>query len=440
VVVIGGGPAGSAAATLLARAGLETVLLEKAQHPRPQVGESLIPHIWKFTDKIGVSEKIMAEGFVEKSGGIVVWDNRIRHFSFGVFGFRRPALHVERDRFDEILLRHAESEGAQVFERVVVRSAEGEGPPAPMTVLYEDRRGDRAVTGSIEAGFVVDASGQSGVMAAGASARRRVGSDGKYLGVWGYFRNSRYLAADRRTYEAADIRRVKPVTFISSFGGGWAWHIPMRNETSVGLVLNTAETRGLGRREHERFFLETCRSLPYVRELLADAEYVPDSVTFRPDYSYYSERITGPGFVCAGDAASFVDPIFSQGVSFALYTGCLAAWVAQSALANPGRAGFYQDVFRNRSLELYGFARLLAFGDFGGDGVDPEAVRRLVLGMPRGELELSLTVSSLMERPANLHRMLVEAGHAPQWIEESLEDRSESLISLRPPADTAAAR
>lgn len=430
VLVIGGGPAGAAAATQLAQAGLDTVLLEKTRHPRPQVGESLIPHVWKFTDKLGVSEKLRAEGFIEKSGGIVVWDGRIRHFRFATFGFGQPALHVERDRFDEILLRHAESEGAGVWEQVMVRAVEG-APPGPMRVRYEDRRGGRPAEGVIEARFVVDASGQTGVIAAAANARRRVGADGKYLGVWGYFRNSKYLAADRLTYEAADVRRVKPVTFISSFGGGWAWHIPLREVTSVGLVLNTAETRGLGRREHERYFLDTCRSLPYVSELLAEAEYVSDSVTFRPDYSYYSERLCGPGFACAGDAGSFVDPIFSQGVSFALYTGCLAAWTAKSSLANRSRAPFYSEVFRNRSLEIYGFARLLAFGDFGGDGVDPEAVRRLVVSMPRHELELSLTVSTLMERPANLQRMLVEAGYTPQWVEESLEDRSESLIALR---------
>jgi flavin-dependent dehydrogenase len=235
-------------------------------------------------------------------------------------------------------------------------------------------------------------------------------------------------------HEAGELTTVPPVTFVSSFRDGWLWHIPLRETTSVGLVLSTAATRGQGRREQERYFLETCRTLPYLRELLAEAEYIEDSVAFRPDYSYYSERISGPGFVSAGDAAAFVDPIFSQGVVFAMYSGGLAAWTARSSLASPRREGFYRDVFRERSKQFYGFSRLLAFGDFGGEGVDAGAVRELVVSMPKAEMELSLTASAMVGRSANLHRMLAEAGFEADRMIQYLENRSQTLAGIHHPA------
>jgi flavin-dependent dehydrogenase len=429
VVVIGGGPAGSCAAALLAKAGFDTVLFDKVRHPRPQVGESLIPHFWKFADQVGVSETIAQDGFVQKAGGIVVWDGEIRQTTFSDFGFTRPALHVERDRFDEILLRHSERQGVKVYELVNVRGAEF-GDPARPVVRFDDRRDGSSRAGTITARFVIDASGMGTVVASGSNARHRVGSDGKYLGVWGYFRGGHYVAADRRSHPVGDVTRLPPVTFVTSYPDGWTWHIPMRDVTSVGLVVDTAVTRGQGRSGQERYFLDRCRTLPYLRELLQEADYIEDSLTFRPDYSYYSDRITGPGFVCAGDAASFVDPIFSQGVVFAMYSGCLSAWAARAVLEVPRREAFYRAIYQERTLQFYGFARLLAFGDFGGEGVDPEAVRQMVLSMPRHELELSLTASTMTNRSENLRRILMDAGYRIEQIREEITDRSETLDAL----------
>ena len=108
VAVIGGGPAGSMAAALLSQKGYEVVLFEKKKQPRYNVGESLIPHFWKYCELGKVADKIEEEGFIQKAGGTVVWNGVIRQIAFKNFGYSRPALHVERDRFDHILLRSEE--------------------------------------------------------------------------------------------------------------------------------------------------------------------------------------------------------------------------------------------------------------------------------------------------------------------------------------------
>ncbi|WP_054775084.1 tryptophan 7-halogenase [Methylogaea oryzae] len=130
----------------------------------------------------------------------------------------------------------------------------------------------------------------------------------------GLFRQLPLRRADGRSYPAADIGKVRPVTFVTSFEDGWIWHIALRKLTSVGLVINTDRARAMDKAERERFFLDTLKRAPYLERLLESAEYVEDSFCERPDYSYYSTRLCGENFYCIGDAASFVDPIYSHGV------------------------------------------------------------------------------------------------------------------------------
>ena len=124
VIVIGGGPAGSAAAGFLAKSGVSVALLEKARHPRYQVGESLLPHFWRFIEALGATEAIEAEGFIKKAGGTMYWDREFRQFAFKDMGYSRPALHVERSAFDAILFRHAKSLGAETYEDTTVTFAD----------------------------------------------------------------------------------------------------------------------------------------------------------------------------------------------------------------------------------------------------------------------------------------------------------------------------
>jgi flavin-dependent dehydrogenase len=409
VVVVGGGPAGSSAAALLAAEGLDIVLFDKFKHPREQVGESVIPQFWKYADRIGVSDKIEKEGFVQKAGGIVVWDGRIQQLSFSKFGYAdRLGLHVERDRFDYILLHHAAQCGAQVFEEVLVTGVKFDTTPGP-GVMYTDRRDQGNRKGQIICRYVVDASGYSTVIAKQLRARKLVDTEHKYLSLWGYYKDADYLGVDGKRHSQDNLDRVRPVTFVNSYQDGWVWHIVLRDTTSVGLVMNTNKLKGMGKEAQEKYFRETCAQIPYLKDLLEPATFVEGSMRFRPDYSYYSQKVSGDNFFCIGDAGAFVDPIFSQGVVAALYNAMLCAWAITASMKNERRKSFYGKLFASRLYQYYGFSRLLAHGDFGGEGIDSKLVEDLINSMPLNELELAFAAAATTSRSEYVRKMVREA-------------------------------
>jgi flavin-dependent dehydrogenase len=234
VVVIGGGLAGSMAGTFLSQKSYEVVLFERKKHPRYVVGESFTPHFWRFCDLTHVGEKIQAEGFVVKAGATGAWNGIIRQFAFKDFGFTRPALHVERDRFDYLLLEHARAQGVRVFEEVSALKADLDRSER-VRVVYRVIGEQRAE--EIACRWIVDASGQNAMIAKQLGSR--VIDEGfRFMSVWGYFNDSKYIAADGKAYPFASVQTIPPTTFFSSIGEwGWCWHIPLRERTSVGLVL-----------------------------------------------------------------------------------------------------------------------------------------------------------------------------------------------------------
>ena len=430
VVVIGGGPAGSSVASLLAKEReIEVVLLEKVKHPRPTVGESLIPHFWKFADHTGVAEKVEQEGFIRKAGGITVWEGRIHQFSFANFGYKRPALHVERDRFDQILLQHAIDCNAQVFEKVIVKSVDF-SDPLKLTVYYSDRRGDSDYPGRITCKYVVDASGVSTVLAKQFNTRKLISSERKFLSMWGYYKNARYVGADGKSYGPESLPAVKPVTFVLSYRDGWVWHIILRQSTSVGLVIGTDRVKGMGKKAQEEYFLKTCAQIPYLKDLLQPATFMEGSLYFRPDYSYYSTKLCGENFYSVGDAGAFVDPIFSHGVQAAFYNAAVCAWAIQASLSNAGKRAVYSKICEEKMQQYYGFSRSLALGDFGDEGVNPDLVKSLMKSMPPIELEMMLVASDISNRSSNFLRMANEAGVLGKYGEGFTSDKARILSEL----------
>lgn len=430
VVVIGGGPAGSSAAALLAKQGVDVVLLEKVKHPRNTVGESLIPHFWKFADSTGVSKEIESNGFLKKAGGITVWKGNIHQFSFEKFGYKRPALHVERDIFDDLLLRHSDSCGACVIEEASVARVDFSDSSDPK-VSYDDRRGGSLSHGEIACKFVVDASGHSVALAKQFNTRVIVGrGQQEYMALWGYFENSRYVGADGGSYGPECLPDVKPVTFVVSYEDGWIWHIILRAHTSVGLVINTSRIKGMKKPEYEAYFQRIVESTPYLKELLRTAKFKQGSIRFMHDYSYYLNTVCGEGWFCIGDAGGFVDPIFSHGVQAAFYNANIVATVIKASLDNPAGSERYRRRFDKLSRQYYGFSRSLALGNLGGDGVDRELVKELMRQMPPIELELMLVASCISDRSENFRDMARESGVLGEFGESFVSARHRFLPAL----------
>jgi flavin-dependent dehydrogenase len=400
VVVIGGGPAGSIAANLLAQKGYEVVLLDKARHPRNTVGESVLPHIWKYIADAGATEDIQRAGFITKSGGTAVWRGVIRQTALGDFGFKDPSLHVERDEFDEILLRVAQRKGVQVFEEVVARWIDlGD----EKSVTYVDR--PSGIEGQISCRYIVDASGQGAVLA-NQFGFREFDRDLKFMSVWGYYDDSAYIAQEGLICPWAARREFAPTTIQLGLGDwGWIWHIVQKEYTSVGLVLapsQAAEFKASGEKLEERFD-KACRNLPIVGSLLESGPLRPGSVRAIRDFAYRPTQLAGEGWCLAGDAAAFVDPINSAGVITAGYTGSAAAWLADACLRKPTKREWYTNVFSTLVRQRLSLFRISALPEgvnsYPEDNVVALKAAQLDSHM---EQELLLTQCTLTDRPQNL--------------------------------------
>ncbi|MCG8606858.1 tryptophan 7-halogenase [bacterium] len=404
VVVIGGGPAGSTIGTMLSQMGYDVVLFDKAKHPRYLVGESLIPHFWKYCEYINADQKISSEGFIEKSGGTVIWDGVIRQMQFKDFGYPRPALHVERDRFDYLLLEHSRDQGVQVFEEVSVLKA-NLTDDRPSNVIY--RVNGEKTSGEISCRFVVDASGQSAVVARQLGIRM-IDEGFRFMSIWGYFNNSKYVAADGRAYDFDQLRTTPPTTFVSNVDRwGWLWHIPQRESTSVGLVLPQEQMKAIKASDEalQAYFLRRCGDIPYLNRLLENAEYCDDSFHVIRDYSYRPADLTGPGFFLIGDAAAFVDPIFSIGIVLAMYSAYLAAWSIDQSFKNPKRTKDMQAIFAKQFQTRLEASRALALPRYGYGGEDGEMVKTSLQFETSLEQELMYVVSTLTTRSENFVEM-----------------------------------
>lgn len=410
VVVIGGGPGGSMAATFLSQKGYDVVLLEKQKHPRHRIGENLIPTFWKYTDLAEVSDRIIADNFVQKSGGIVAWKGSVKKMAFKDFGFSRTALHVERDRFDHILIKNAREKGAKVFEEVSVLDVHLNDSTQEHCVTYRlnpDKTSDR-----ISCRFMVDASGQGAVI--GRQLGIRVVDEGfRFMSIWGYFKNSKYMGSDGKIHPWENLRILPPVTFqcsIPEIGDwGWAWHIPQRDSTSVGLILpiEVMKTAKPASEPWESYFLRKCHEIPYLGQLLEHAQYCEGSFGKINDYSYRLTQVAGPGYFMIGDAAGFIDPIFSIGVPLAMYSAYLATWAIDRCLKNPESLLQNQAIFTKQLQGRYEVSRSLALPRYELGEQIGDLAKKAVQFNSHLEKELMYVVSSLSTRSDNFSDLMV---------------------------------
>ncbi|HMO15312.1 MAG TPA: NAD(P)/FAD-dependent oxidoreductase [Pirellulaceae bacterium] len=333
VIVIGGGPAGATASTILAQSGLHVVLFEREKFPRFHIGESLIPETYWTLQRIGMLPKMKNSHFVKKhsvqfvtsdgktSAPFYFWDNKPHECS--------QTWQVVRSEFDQMMLENAREQGVHAFEEVRVRD-----------VFFVDHEGNRNTEGrgraigvSVQTGpqevhevtakVVVDASGQSGLLQN--RLKLRIWDPTLNKGaIWTYWRGAQ-----------RDSGRDEGATLVLQTEGknGWFWYIPLHNDIiSIGVVA-PFDYLFKDRGKHEQTYFEEVERCPGVAARIASAERVTGFFATR-DYSYRSKQVAGDGWVLVGDAFGFLDPLYSSGVLLALKSGEMAADAIVEGIAN----------------------------------------------------------------------------------------------------------
>jgi flavin-dependent dehydrogenase len=336
VVVVGGGPAGSVCAARLARSGLGAIVLEKTSFPRFHLGESLLPGSLPVLEAIGVLPAI-EERFIHKYGARFHDDLTRKKDRFSFDAAWRPdfdhAFEVPRDVFDELLLRHAATCGAEVRERWTVVEVLRDDAGRARGVMARSPEGDLEEIG---ARFVVDASGRDTLLARGPGATTKIdGLDqtALYAHFEGVPRQPGRLEGDIDIvlFPSGEERRPN-----------WFWFIPFKDgRTSVGAVVSRAWMRD--RRSHvtegddltSALFEAAVAESPTATELLSRATCLWPKKEATADFSYRVRDMRGPGWVAIGDAGGFIDPLFSTGAHLAMTGGKLAADAIVAALASP---------------------------------------------------------------------------------------------------------
>ena len=318
-IVIGGGPAGATASTVLAQHGRSVLVLEKEKFPRYHIGESLIPHCYFPLKRLGMIDKLNREGFTRKhSVQFVATDGKLSQpFYFTDHRDHESSVtwQVDRARFDQMLLDNAREKGVHVLEETRVKNLLTEDQKvAGVTAIGKD--GETV----FRAPMVIDCSGRDGLV-----IKRngwRVPEQGmNKTAVWGYFKGAKRAPG---IDEGATTIAYLPAK-------GWFWHIALANDiVSVGAVAEKdylfSETRDL-----ETILNREIQKNPWIADMVQGGVSC-GGYHATGDYSYRSRYIARDGVVLAGDAFSFLDPVFSSGVFLALVSGELVADAVEDCL------------------------------------------------------------------------------------------------------------
>lgn len=317
VIVIGGGPAGSTSATLLAQRGFSVLLLERERFPRFQIGESLLPYNNDLLDRLGITRNLEQGDFFPKYGAeFVTGDGQIGYtFRFDrnlPEGYQRT-FQVKRSEFDLLLLRNAATAGVEVREQTTVASVELDDPDRAVVQLTTGEK--------LESRFVVDASGYGSIVGQRYGGRSEVEAL-KKVAFFAHYKNVPRPSG-----------RDAGNTIIVILRDSWFWLIPITGELmSVGLVVDRDHVKRCGLQPEELFEKTICEA-PYMADRMKDAERVTQ-IYARKDFSYAMERMVGKNYALVGDAAGFLDPIFSTGVFLAMKSADISAVAIEHRLRN----------------------------------------------------------------------------------------------------------
>ncbi len=374
VAIIGGGPAGAAAATKLAAAGIDVVIAERSSFPRFHIGESLLPHSLPILDDLGVLNEVEAIGVRKYGADFSDRDGRSRNMLFARALRPGPdhAFHVKRADFDHLLLDNAERQGAVIMRETQVHSLDLEHEDGVLLEL----KGPNGQRHAIKARQVIDASGRDGLISRQLTMRTpntRHQSAAVFSHFEGVPRHEGQMAGNVSIYW---------------FDQGWMWFIPLPDGlTSVGAVCRTDYFRSRSV-PLEQFLDDTIQLSGLAAARIKDAKRV-EPVRAASNYSYSAETMCGPRHVLTGDAFAFIDPVFSSGVHIALTSGTLAAELMTARLRTPKKAAAVQRRMERRLQRGFANVSWLIYR------VRHQSMRQLFLG-PRNFLGVEQAVISIL--------------------------------------------
>jgi flavin-dependent dehydrogenase len=319
VAIIGGGPAGSTAATLLSRSGINCVVFEKEIFPRPHVGESLLPFCYDLFKELGVLEEVRSKS-IPKPGVRFLDGNGDSYsnycFSHYIKGPSAISSHVDRAQFDKILLDNAKKNGVEVQEGTKVKSVAITS--SDVKILASNDDGEKSYT----ADFLIDASGQNTFL-----AKR-------------FKQKEKMTNLDRTAFSAhwhggkmldGLSEGIQQIAYVGEEKQGWIWVIPINeNRLSIGVVLNSnyvksQKSKFAGQENwQEAFYREELKLIPYAQKILAEST-LASPVNLNGNYSYTVTKKYGARYALIGDSGTFIDPIFATGVYLAMKSSFLVS-------------------------------------------------------------------------------------------------------------------
>ena len=410
VIVVGGGPAGSAAATMLARKGWQVTVLEREQFPRDHVGESLLPASIPVLEELGALPAVESAGFLPKYGATMVWGSGDAPWSWYFKETSQRYAHsyqVWRPQFDQILLDNAKAQGVTVLEGHHVTEVIFDGGEA-VGVEFTNTDGD---TGEGQARFIVDASGQSTLLARHLESKEW-DPFFQNLAVYAYFTGAKPLPEP-------DQNNI----FIESYRYGWLWTIPLHTgRSSVGVVVDSKTGQEGIQQNGAKAFLEAQLAQSSLTRAMLENAKMDSEPAVVMDWSYTAGKMYGPGYILAGDAACFVDPLFSSGVHLALMSGVLAAAYVTTALNDPSMAEEAGEVYQELYLKEYNqfreMARLFYSSNLSAESYFWEA--RRITNSDEYSPRHSFIQAVAGQPPRSYERVVLDRGQAPEEFIESV--------------------